>query len=154
MPTKRSPCLNNTMIDETPLLRRLHQVYVQDTRLDVPLNMGRMDNWHAWRSHGFTEQDLILVIRNLKAKIKDGRKWESALHFSKLIRETDVFEEELAEARAKQRERGQRIDPARAQALRESGRPPVQVIATARSAADIIAGDEAFARFRELKHSL
>ena len=133
------------MLDETPLVRSLHSLYERNSRRNVTLDMQKIAAWNSWRSMGWTEKDLLLVIDYLKVKIGMGRKWESCLQFKNLIGNTSNFEEELAEARAMARvpRTGERERVLRATGREERKEKP------ARSAGDVIAGANAFVEFKE-----
>src|SRR5690348_4456855 len=134
------------MIDETPIVRGLHEIYTQFTGLRVRFDFQRMTTWNNWRSHSFTSEDLKLVIRHLKGKIIKERKWPSSLFFNNLIGRPDLFEEELAEARAMAR-----VKPVteRDRVLQMSGRPRTsERPQAAQTAGDVLAGAKAFADFR------
>jgi len=140
------------MTDITPKLEALHAIYVRETQLEAACNMHKLGAWEVWLTHGWTQEDLVLVIRALKAKVKAGQKWPSCLNFRKLIVDTEAFEEELCEARARSRTR--RVDPARERVLRctaRSAEPKPKPMATP---AQILAGKEAFEAFKRLKDQL
>lgn len=132
------------MTDETPNATRLHNLYCSLTGLQLKLMMREVFAWNAFTAHGFTEDDLRLVVPHLKAKIKAGRKWPSALLFRNLIEREDFFNEELSEAKALARV--PKVDKGRESVLRATGRPP-QVKDNVTTAGQ--AAFEAFKKFRE-----
>ena len=88
--------------------------------MEFRLDMGRLQLWQIWRSHGWGKDDLRLVVDFLKREIQNQRRWRSALYFTNLIANTDRFEEFLADAKA--RGRIPVIKANRAEALKASGR--------------------------------
>lgn len=139
------------MIDETKLLRDLHQAYVNGSGLVVEFTMSRIHAWQLWRSRGWGFADLGLVLKYLKRMIKEGKKWQSSLGFRALIENTDAFEELLAMARAQARQ--PKVDRAKAEVLRATGRKE-EVKAQPRSAAEILRDAKAFEDFRAFARSL
>lgn len=81
------------------LVEKLHRVYCAETGLDIPLRMGRDRAWYEWVRSGFTETDLVLVIRFLKKGIARQERNAGCLRFRNLIEMLDCFDEELAMAR-------------------------------------------------------
>jgi hypothetical protein len=110
------------------------------------MDMPKIMAWSMWQAHGWTAEDLKLVVRHLKTKIAQERKWPSALQFRNLIERPDLFEEELAEARALARIPV--IDPGRKQALLATGRSTQVVQTEPRPAGDVIAAARALEDFR------
>lgn len=110
-----------------------------------------MFRWNNWRSHGYDSSDLEAVISNLKRLVKEGRRWDTCLRFSKLI-EPEYFAEELSFARAWKRTSV--VDKEKASVLKATGRDPNPKPAKARSAEDIMNADAAFKAFVKLKDSL
>lgn len=108
------------MTDEMPNATRMHKLYCSLTGLDLKLMMREVFAWNAFAAHGFTEDDLKLVVPNIKAKIKAGRKWPSALLFRNLIENESNFNEELSEAKALARV--PKVDKGRESVLRATGR--------------------------------
>ncbi|HOC56631.1 MAG TPA: hypothetical protein PKI20_13495 [Verrucomicrobiota bacterium] len=141
-------------------IRALHSAYVLHSGLAIGLDMYRERVWFEWLRRGFTLEDLKLVIRYLRAGIRDGQRNRGALRFSNLIAQPDRFEEDLAEARAQARPR--HADPARAAVLRASGRPGDPAGAPAKAAGQIaakivsdpVAAAKAYEEFKKFKASL
>lgn len=142
-----------------PQINDLHRLYQQLTGLAVSLDFSRENIWGHWLAKGWTADDLRIVITHIKAEIRAERRFPASLRFSNLVGQTDRFEEDLVEARA--RARVPRTDPARAEALRASGRPAAPP-PPARPAAAIIdkitkdptAAAKALAELKALKDSL
>lgn len=134
------------MTDETPRATQFHNLYCSLTGLQLKLMMREVFAWSAFVAHGFTEDDLRLVVPHIKAKIKAGRKWPSALLFRNLIEREDLFNEELSEAKAASRV--PKVDQGKEEVLRATGRP------TQHTYKVTPAGEAAFEALRKLKESL
>lgn len=132
-------------------IAELHRVYGEMTGLAVPLTQGNIFRWEAWCFHGFNLADLRLVVGFLKGKIKTGPKTIACLRFSNFIGNPEFFAEDLAEARAV----GRRpvVDKGRREVLRVTGRETERK-PEFRTAAQILAGEEAFKQFQALKAQL
>jgi hypothetical protein len=63
----------------------------------------REQAWFAYVKAGFTGDDLILVVRWLQRRIKDGVRRPESLKFSNLLGDIYRFDEELNLARAQMR---------------------------------------------------
>ena len=146
-------------------IRRLHAAYVRLTGLAVSLDLQgyREMVWFQWMRLGFTEADLVCVVRYVKGFIQRGdRGWNlGTLKFNSLIGQPDKFEELLAEARV--RGKAESRNP-KAEILRATGREwerrnPKSEIRMAGDVAGRITSDperarEAFEAFRKLKGTL
>lgn len=93
---------------------------------------------------GWTEPDLRLVVNHLKRLIRLERRRPESLKFHNLIGNVDGFNEDLADARAESRVK--KPTP-RQQMLASVGRCE-QMTSTARTAAEIMAGNRAFQNFK------
>lgn len=143
------------MIDKTTRCRELHQIYMTETGLPNPFTMAKQFAWEAWMLHGYEVAELKMVIALLKKKISLGQKWDSALAFRNLIENEENFAEALAEAIARDRERAIMPHAGRASVLRATGREERSVpIPIARSAADILRGNEALKKFLATRDTL
>lgn len=80
-------------------IQKAHSTYCQETGLSVTMAFGREHAWHDFLKL-FTLDDLVTVVRCLKVGIKSGRRNPGCLKFHNLIEQLDMFEEELAEAKA------------------------------------------------------
>lgn len=130
----------------------LHSRYCSLAGLCKPLTMDAIAIWRNWIAGGFTLKDLELVIGHLKRKIRERDRLNAALRFGWLIRNTESFGEELAEARALARV--PRQDPARAAVLRATGRETVKVSDNVRTPAQILAGENALKELLKLRDTL
>jgi hypothetical protein len=140
------------MIDSDAIIKPLHEAYVSSTGLSLEYTPSRRFAWERWMFRKWNKEDLFVVVRHLKTKIRNGQKWPSCLSFNRLIGDEDAFEEQLAEARALART--PKPHPAR-QEVKSNGKLVKLTPETpARSAADILAADKAFAAFRDLRKSL
>lgn len=142
-----------TTIDRQTI-QRLHALYCQLTELRIPLDMYRERIWFEWMRRGLDEQALRDVVAHIRRGIREQRRNPGALKFSNLIGNPDFFEEDLAEARAVAHGRKSEARGQKAEVLRATGRSTVVKDTPARSAGDVMAGDQAFAQFRKLKEEL
>ena len=78
---------------------KLHAIYIRETGLDLPMRMGRDRAWFHWMQSGFTEADLVMVVRFLKRGIAAQERNPGCLRFRNLIEMLDYFDEELAMAK-------------------------------------------------------
>ena len=86
----------------------LHRLYCELTGWDLPLRFDRERAWHEWIRVGNTPDDLRVVIRWIRAGIANAREQrdpthrrnQGALRFSNLICQLDMWDEQLAAARA------------------------------------------------------
>lgn len=143
------------MTDNTKTYARLHAVYLLATGADVPLTMSRIFTWEAWCARGWESTDLILVVKHIKSRIKEGRRWPESFRFSNLIENTSRFEEDLSEARALNRI--PKVDHGKAEVLRATGRPLTDNQTTARPVGDIVAlvtKEEAWANWEKMKKEI
>lgn len=101
--------------------------------------------WHAWTAMGWTEPDLRLVVNHLKRLIRLERRRPESLKFHNLIGNVDSFNEDLADARAESRVKP--VTP-RDRILAQTGRIANNVTANVRTAAEIMAGNQAFQNFK------
>ena len=129
-------------------VERLHKLFVDLTGRDIPLDQGgaRAHQWFDWCQHGFTEDDLRLVVTYVKQGIRDGRRHAGALKFVNLIADPLRFEEDLHEAKAMQRKT--KVDNGREGVLRATGR------ATHHEYKTTPAAEAALEVLRKLKESL
>jgi len=142
------------MTDHTPKYLALHVAYCAQTGLDLPFTMERLLAWEQWCSCGWDEGDLCLVIKHLRHKLRREPKQRllGALRFRWLVEAHEDFAETLAEARALNR--GYKLAPNREEVLRATGRETRPKSDTALSAGEILAGNERFRKFCELKGKL
>ena len=126
---------------------------MNETGLPNPFTMTKQYAWEAWLTHRWEAPELKLVIAHLKRKIARGQKWESALAFRNLIEDPEKFAEALSEAVAHSRQH--KLNPNKASVLRATGREERSVpIPIARSAGDVLRGDEALAALLKCRDSL
>jgi hypothetical protein len=132
-------------------IRALHANYVGLTGMDVALTLPRMYAWEAWQARGFTMKDLAAVIRLRAIKARD-RQRGPALGFHGMIEDLDRFEEDAAEARARNRKRV--YPPGKRAVLKSTSRPSEPEHPDARTLDQIIAGERALDELRKLRDSL
>lgn len=90
-------------------IESLHKAYCFHTGLNVALDSelgqdrwGRRSTWNRFIADGFSEADLLTVVRHIKTTMKEPFRTK-CLNFRKLIENTDYFGEALAEAGAVKR---------------------------------------------------
>lgn len=140
------------MIDQTPQLSALHQVYCLMTGRELAMTTKHMWAWEIFLARGFTAVDMRMVIIHIQKLIKADRRRPESFRFHNLVENLDRFAEDLAESKALYRRPA--MDPGKASVLRSIGKPTAQNEATVRSAAQILAADQALAEFRRLKDTL
>lgn len=117
----------------------IHDAFCRITGMPIVLDPYRERCWFDWQRKGWNQDDLKCVVNWIHKQNKKGGKYK--LTFSKLIVETDIFEEKLAEARAESRKA--QYSPARAATLRASGRsdvpPSKEAIAAGQRALGLLA---------------
>jgi hypothetical protein len=151
-------------------IQQLHAAYCQATGFTLTLDMSREQTWYWWQKKGFTTEDLYLVVRYISAQIRQQRRNPGALKFSNLIGQYDLFEEDLAMARAERRAAAGRHHGEKASLLRQTGRATEVQGSTVQSStvqgsrsagqiaeklvSDPAAAQRAFEEFQKTKHSL
>lgn len=88
-------------------IQSLHQTYCQASGRQVVRDLaGGADHlWHEWAKHGFTSQDLLIVIGYIQEGIRTGKRNPGALKFRTLLGDPLAFSDELAEAKAHLRQK-------------------------------------------------
>lgn len=132
-------------------IQELHRNYCSLTGITIPLTMQRIYQWEAWGVSGWTRDDLALVIRHLKEKIRRGQKTISCLRFGYLIGNTEWFGEDLGEAQAVAKNQVRHTP--RESVLRATCRE-TQMPDKVRTAEQIMAGNEALKALLQLRASL
>jgi len=133
-------------------LQQTHQLYCNLTGLCLEFDMRRLHPWECFCSK-FSDDDLRTVIRFINEQRSNGRQTRS-LTFRNFISGPEsllFFEEDLAEARA--RNRATRTDTDRASVLRATGRTETPQTPV-RTAEDVMRCNEALKQFLQLKESL
>jgi len=160
---------------------RLHSIYCNETGLHVGLDTARERDWYDWLKRlaptssptlsptssiridkvsdkggreSSPEQALRLVIAHLQRGIREQKRNPGALKFRNLIGMPDYFEEDLAEARAQARGAQSKVQSPKSKVLQATGRTATEPDRAARTPAQIMAADQAFAEFRKLKDTL
>lgn len=67
----------------------LHETYCNFTGLFIRYDLNREYQWGAWMSRGFTEQDLVDVVKHLKVGIKNNTRQPGSLKFSNLVQDVE-----------------------------------------------------------------
>lgn len=135
------------------LVNALHAVYCECSGLPIANTLQRVFCWESWLSHGWTEADLRLVVTTLRRKCEKGERWAcSSLLFSRLIRDTDRFEELLSEFRAMARTK--RTESGKASVLRATGRPTEPPDPGPKSAEQVMRESEALKKLLETRDNL
>lgn len=122
--TQREPMTPESSL--SPKLTGLHEHYCELTGFRIRQSVGELNRSHSWylfNQYGFTDDDLVAVVRYLQRKIKDGSRNAGALKFDNLIVQLDRFEEDLGLARAEERNR--KPAPTPRERVLEQARPTV-----------------------------
>jgi hypothetical protein len=75
-------------------IEQLHQTYCRCTGQTLSLRFDRQRLWYEFLQAGFTESELIHVLRYLQKEIRQSRRNVGALKLSNLL-QLDRFEEDL-----------------------------------------------------------
>jgi len=129
----------------------LNSAYVKASGLSSVLQVGggeKMVWWNAFIKHGFTMEQLVMVITHLQHQIRIGKRRPGCLKLSNLIGNLMTFEEELSQIKHAKHFTKRKPTP-KEQVLAQSGRPTEPPIAIKR--ADTIAAQAFFALARQLK---
>lgn len=88
-----------------PLVWKMHGAYCETVNFRITPTLERQRELEALISRGVTLKDFKLVLHSLGLKIDKGERNQGALRWSNLIWDASRFEEELAMAKAEQRNR-------------------------------------------------
>lgn len=125
-------------LPEEKTVRALHSAYCRLVG-EMPLTLDRIYWWNHWIQNGWSEKELSLVIRSIQSGISKGKRNQGALRWSNLIQRADNFSEELAMARAEERNRPKPVTAKeRAVAQLRPGYQPPKAGGAVRSVADVI----------------
>jgi len=139
------------MKTDSAAIATLHHEYRQLTGFDLKLDFYRERVWWEWCQRGNDVESLRLVVGHLKRQIYKGERNGGSLKFHNLIGNLDFFDEDHAIAKAEARK--PKIDQERASVLRATGRTENHT-SPPRTAAQVMADDEAFKKFREFGKTL
>lgn len=131
----------------------LHLIYIRETGLSIAYSMQRHYAWEAFRTRGFTDDDLTLVCRTLRKRVKKGFRQIASLSFRFLVEDLDSFEELLAECRALQR-RPTPMHVNKADVLRATGRSAEPTLPEPVSAATALERTDLAQRLNQFKKKL
>ncbi len=140
------------MTDVTPHLTQLHESYCFHTKRPLPITSKHLWAWEIWKAKGFTVDDLKIVVAHINKLIGEKRRRPESFRFHNLIEDTDRFSEDLCEAKASNRVT--RYDSGKQSVLKATGRPTDPPPRPVRTAADILAGDEAFKKFLQMRDGI
>lgn len=139
----------------TPPIQSLHARYCEITGFRIVLDWSRENAWGQWlaygkRCGGWGEHELQMVVALIRKRIREQRRRPEALKFSNLIGNCDYFEEDLASAKAEARipRKTERAKVLAAVGLSECKQ------SVARTPAQIMESDKAFAAFRDAMKKL
>lgn len=96
---------NDPMQTTNPLIYLMHSAYCEAINFRIILTLERQRELEALIARGVTLEDFKLVLRWLNLKIAKGERNLGALRWSNLVWDAGRFEEELAMAKAEQRNR-------------------------------------------------
>jgi hypothetical protein len=91
-------------------IEQLHQTYCRCTGQTLSLRFDRQRLWYEFLQAGFTELELLHVLRYLQKEIGQSRRNVGALKLSNLL-QLDRFEEDLHISRVRLRPQPPRSDP-------------------------------------------
>lgn len=135
--------------------RSIHEYFNEQVRiegLEIPYTMSVHFMWETWLFNKFTKDDLALVIRYMRYRIRVGKREKESLLLRNLISNPDNFSEELSMSRAWARAPKGHID--KASVLKASGRPSVATEPTAVSAKVVLERPKLAAMLAEWKKTL
>lgn len=135
------------MTISTDQTRAMHDTYCRCTGLRLKYTTYHHFVLERFIAEGHTQTELELVCKYLWGLVKKGQRTKETFNFQSLIRDEPRFLDDLAQANA--HARMPQADSDRESVLRSASRPAKATTGTARSAKDILAGDEAFRKFRE-----
>jgi hypothetical protein len=128
-----------------------HALYCGLTMQKLDLTLGRMFCWERFLLK-FSLDDMKLTINHIKRGIRHGQRNIGALKFSNLIERMDKFEEDLAQARGDQERFSKpRMNPGKAQVLRQTHRESEYQSPVVRSGEVLIKRTEFAAMLKEWK---
>lgn len=145
---------SKTMTDADKTLRELHAAYTSLSGQQPPF-LTCQRRWYEWHKAGFAIDELRLVIEHvMRLNRKREAPYKVPLRFGSFIGDLERFGDLLGDARAAKRQSDYRAKhsypPAKAEALRATGRPDAPEIPDG-----CIPAKEALARLREsLKNPL
>ena len=142
---------NQTMNIDRAAIADLHYEYRRLTGFDLKLDFYRERVWWEWCQKGNGVEELCMVVNYLKDKIKKCERNPGSLKFHNLIGNVDFFEEDLSPARAHARK--PKLDYGRQAVLKATGRTENHTTPP-RTAAQVLADEEAFKAFRAFKETL
>lgn len=104
--------------------RAIHEYFNEQVRiegLEIPYTMSNHFAWETWLFNKFTKDDLALVIRYMRYRIRMGKREKESLLLRNLISNPDEFSENLSMARSWSRAPKGHTD--KSGVLKASGRP-------------------------------
>ncbi len=131
------------MIEENH--QQIHALFNRLTDRQMVLDSGVHYRWNLFKSKGWTEADLALVVAFIKGRMRTGRRFVESLRLQNLI-DPCRFEDDLCDARAEARVH----KPTFRDRVME-GRPKQVKPDPTRTPAEIIAAAKAFSDFRAWK---
>jgi hypothetical protein len=118
--------MSTRAIDPHANMAHLHAIWNSCTEQNLPLilfDYERESGYHRFTQAGFSEQDIVTVVRYLQRKIKEGTRLTGALRWSNCIGDICRFAEDLAFAKAEERNRKPATTPR--ERVLEQARPTV-----------------------------
>ena len=74
----------------------LNSTYVRESGMESKPFLSKEFAWGNWSKHGFTETDLVQVLRYLRKQVKSGERKPASMLFRNLIEYPENFEQELS----------------------------------------------------------
>jgi hypothetical protein len=101
-------------VDMTAQIAEIHALFCVATGVQLRVGIGEYNREAAWArflNAGFTPADLLLVVKYLQRKIREGTRNIGSLRFSNLVDRLEIFEESLSMAKADERNRKPPMTP-------------------------------------------
>lgn len=100
-----------------------HKAYCEATGFDLPMNFVSERNWYDSAKMGLKSEDIALLIKHLKARIKAGVRHAECLKIRNLVGSDEAIADSLNEIAAlKAMGRRKSFPPAKIEVLRSTGR--------------------------------
>lgn len=100
----------------------LNDCYIRESGMESKPFLSKEFAWGNWSKHGFTENDLVQVLRYLRKQVNRGERKPASMLFRNLIEYPESFECELCLSKEDLLRQKHVPDP-RQSILRAAGRP-------------------------------
>ncbi len=126
---------------------RLNDIYITESGMESKPFLSKEFAWGNWSRHGFTESDLVQVLRYLRKQTKSGQRKPASMLFRNLIEYPENFEQELSLSK-EAIINGKRTESPKAEIMRAAGYESTPK-AEARQVGDVIAAAKALDDLRK-----